>query len=88
MEEDLYHFAVKCLSIFVCTVIRNAGCRMSLGVINDTRVFGDAVVILILVITFPFDSAYGRNFQHKDKHFFLSLCLVHLMLYTVHTHKF
>ena len=53
MEEDLYHFAVKCLSIFVCTVIRNAGCRMPLGVINYTRVFGDAVVILILVITFP-----------------------------------
>ena len=53
MEEDLSHFAVKLLLIFVCRVIRNAGCRMPLGVINYTRVFGDAVVTLILVITFP-----------------------------------
>ena len=53
MEEDLPHFEVKCLLRFVCTVIRNEGCRMPLVMINYTRVFGDAVVTLILVITLP-----------------------------------
>lgn len=63
--EDLARFAVECLFVFVCTVIRNGGCKMPLDVINYTRVFGDAIVQLILVTTFPMIVSIGFCLQHE-----------------------
>jgi len=68
-------FAVKSVLIFACTVIRNVGCRMPLGLINYTRVFGDVVITTILVLTFPAmvsahgDRTRGNGFKVKEGRF-------------------